>query len=1226
MNNSKFIFLVGYFGFGNTGDEAILSAMLAHFRGQRSDLHFVVASGDPEQTTAAHGVVAIRWTDIAAIYHSVESADLVVIGGGGLFHDYWGLDPDSLLTSRHWGITYYAGPALLARLYRKPLMLFGVGVGPLYSAYGKELTRRAAMGATAITVRDGESKRLLEQLGVPAQAVRLTADPGFLLDLNRSGSLQQALPSGFELKRPVLAIAARHWSVGVYPDYLERELAAAIDVFIRQTGGSAVLVPFQHSLGEREDDTATARRIRGHMRLGDDQVAIARPGSPNEIYSWLHDSDLVLGMRLHALVFAAMAGVPAVALIYDPKVQELVGRLGTGEFALDVKDVDARRLADQLAGALARREELGQAMRIAAGEMRQEAFENISIAVGLLEVLPVDAGTRLDGLDLFEERDTERASALSQQLQRSEAERRDIARMLTVAETSLSEAESRIRALRSSLAGLQSRLDAETAQRENYAVTLRDADATRAALIAEIDRFEALFQKALAGYRSQRAWKGMLLLRKGYTLFHRSVLDFLGWGAGLLFGRTGDLEEHELGFPSIHVPETWRAARKIAAPAEAQTAAEAPSAAPEDRPPQRDRYDVVILAIIDYDFRFQRPQQVAAEFARRGHRVFWISPSRFLPASSPAAYETVALRENVWEVHLRSRQPDIYLGELLPEHVEAMAAALHDLYRDWGIAEHTVLLQLPFWRRLALELRSSYGGPLLYDCMDDWETFENLGPFNVSEERDLVRECDVLVVTGAELVRKFRDQGLNPLLARNGADYAFFAAARPNDLLAGVPRPVIGYFGAIADWIDLDLVCAVARSRPQYSFVLIGQVFGRDVSALEALENVRLLGNRPYADIPSYLHNFDACLIPFLLNQVTKATDPVKLYEYLSLGKPVIATDMAELGQCGDLLYIGRDPEDFARKVDEAIAEKDPDLVRRRIEFARANTWSSRVQEIDAGVRAAFPLLSILIVTYNSECFVRPCLDSILRNTSYPEFEVLLVDNGSTDGTVELLQEYAERDGRLRICPLAENLGFAGGNNHAARLSRGRHLIFLNIDTMVTPGWVGLLLRHIHRDPSIGLLCPVTNFAGNEVKINVSYSEWKGMERFARALAAVKTGEKLAIRVAPLYCALMPREVWENVGEMDTRYEIGMFEDDDLSLRVKQAGYGIYAAEDCFIHHFGQGSFSKLPDEAYNRIFEANRKRFESKWKQPWVVHRTRPGVRPPFEEKRFEPAAFVAG
>jgi GT2 family glycosyltransferase len=238
---------------------------------------------------------------------------------------------------------------------------------------------------------------------------------------------------------------------------------------------------------------------------------------------------------------------------------------------------------------------------------------------------------------------------------------------------------------------------------------------------------------------------------------------------------------------------------------------------------------------------------------------------------------------------------------------------------------------------------------------------------------------------------------------------------------------------------------------------------------------------------------------------------------------------------------------------------------------------------------------------------------------------VILVDNASADDSASIMQEFVDRDSRFRLTVLERNLGFAGGNNYAARQANGKYLVFLNIDTIVTAGWIGRLLRHFERDASIGLLCPVTNFAGNEVKINVNYSDCRGMERFARALAMDKEEQRLEIRVAPLYCAMIPRDVWERVGEMDTQYEIGMFEDDDLSVRVRQAGFGIFAAEDCFIHHFGQGSFSKLSGETYNKIYEANRRRFETKWSESWVVHRTRPGVRPPFEEARFEPAHFGA-
>src|SRR5438105_4709078 len=101
------IFLVGYYGFGNVGDEAILSTILTEFHASRPQARIVVASGDPAQTSAAHRVEAIPWNDMAAIHRAVQACDLVLIGGGGLFHDYWGVDPDTFLTDKHWGIAYY---------------------------------------------------------------------------------------------------------------------------------------------------------------------------------------------------------------------------------------------------------------------------------------------------------------------------------------------------------------------------------------------------------------------------------------------------------------------------------------------------------------------------------------------------------------------------------------------------------------------------------------------------------------------------------------------------------------------------------------------------------------------------------------------------------------------------------------------------------------------------------------------------------------------------------------------------------------------------------------------------------------------------------------------------------------------------------------------------------------------------------------------------------------
>ena len=351
-------------------------------------------------------------------------------------------------------------------------------------------------------------------------------------------------------------------------------------------------------------------------------------------------------------------------------------------------------------------------------------------------------------------------------------------------------------------------------------------------------RFSEAFDHTLSIYRSQRAWRIMLAISRAYSMAVRQ-----GWKGGLrlLFGPRPPLAEFEPVFPLLR--------RYLPFP-ESGTPDDTTSAVPAGVAPRR--YDVIILAIIDFDTRFQRPQQIAAQLSRDGHRVFWVSPTRVVPPGSPAPYHATLLRENLWEVHVRGSALDPYFGIPPDGVVNQFCSNLRHLYRDFTVAESVIVAQLPFWRQFALNLRREPCSSVVYDCMDDWDTFENLGDFNRTEEPLLAAECDLLVVTAAKLVEKFAARGVDSVLVRNGADFDFFRQAEPRSELAALTRPVVGYFGAIADWIDLDLVHAVAKSRPRYSFVLVGQVFGRDTSALDRLPNVRLLGGRPYEQMPAY--------------------------------------------------------------------------------------------------------------------------------------------------------------------------------------------------------------------------------------------------------------------------------------------------------------------------------------------------------------------------------------
>jgi GT2 family glycosyltransferase/glycosyltransferase involved in cell wall biosynthesis len=751
------------------------------------------------------------------------------------------------------------------------------------------------------------------------------------------------------------------------------------------------------------------------------------------------------------------------------------------------------------------------------------------------------------------------------------------------------------------------------------------AEVSRLEVVEALDDFSAQMETLLATYRSQRAWKVMVWLRKAYTILTRQgKAAFLRFLAATPFTGGGPLETHEPEFPVLGtcLPHDLRKPY-TAEPLAPELVDEVRLRRRRGVVPPADRYTVVVLPVFHYDYQFQRPQQLASHLARAGHRVFWICPRLHLKPDSPAPYRLREREKNLWEVNLRGRRFDFHAEVAGRETAALMLSSLERLYAECGIAENCVLVEWPAWHPVARPLGERFGARIVYDCMDNWDTFPDAGRPVVEEERRLAQSCDLVVVTSGALQAKFAALGKPAAVLRNAVDFDFFARAAPAEVLPGLRRPVVGYYGAIASWTDLDLVERAARSRPQYTFVLVGQNHDQDVARLAALDNVRILGQRPYREMPAWLRAFDVCMIPFRLSAITQATDPVKLYEYFSLGKPVVATAMRELAAFGDLLYRAADAEDFLGRLDAAAAEDDPELRRRRIEFARANTWAARVAALDAEIRKTFPLLSILLVTHNSREFVGPCLDSIRRHTHWPNYEVVAVDNASADGTAELLKSRAAADPRLRVFPLESNTGFAGGNNFAARQARGEYFVLLNADVLVNAGWAERLLRPIRRNPQAAIAVAVTNFAGNEAKINAEYRNQEEMEAFAGQIARERAGQSLDLRVAPLFCALIPRSIWRQLGELDESFTVGMFEDDDYSQRARRAGYRLVTAEDCFVHHFGQGSFAQLPAAESERIFEANRERFERKWGEAWQPHRYRPQIRPAHRERRFLPAEF---
>jgi GT2 family glycosyltransferase len=250
---------------------------------------------------------------------------------------------------------------------------------------------------------------------------------------------------------------------------------------------------------------------------------------------------------------------------------------------------------------------------------------------------------------------------------------------------------------------------------------------------------------------------------------------------------------------------------------------------------------------------------------------------------------------------------------------------------------------------------------------------------------------------------------------------------------------------------------------------------------------------------------------------------------------------------------------------------------------------------------AEAPRASLLMVTFGNLGLTRLCLASLQRAAGALPFELIVVDNASPDGSATWLRE-TEASGLLplRLIANPSNAGFAAANNQAARSARGDTLVFLNNDTVVTPGWLEHLVGHLDRDARLGLVGPVTNSCGNEAEVPIDYRDLEGMFAFAERYTRTHTGERVELPMLTLFCAAMPRTLFEQIGGLDERYRVGMFEDDDLAMAVRTHGRAVMLARDVFVHHYGGAAFLSLPPERYLRIWWENRRQFERKWRVRW--------------------------
>ncbi len=312
------IVLSGYYGFDNVGDEAILFAIIQSLKEYHPGVNLTVLSNNPEKTAASYKVDAVNRWNINEVRKALKESDCLISGGGSLLQDETGMK----------SISYYSGVMKIAQFLKKPVFIYAQGMGPVKSKINRQIMKHVLQRSEMITVRDKHSKSFLQSIGV-SKPIQLVPDP--VMGIDASG-FSSGLTTGTDSNKRVISVSIRNWTEDL--SYLNK-VAAGLDQ-LADNGHEILMIPMH---GKYDHDTS--KNVAGMMT---NKVEIfPYDSSIEEKMAAVKESDVLLGMRLHALIFASVGNTPFVALSYDPKIdsfaeivdQKVLGNVSSDDWSAD---------------------------------------------------------------------------------------------------------------------------------------------------------------------------------------------------------------------------------------------------------------------------------------------------------------------------------------------------------------------------------------------------------------------------------------------------------------------------------------------------------------------------------------------------------------------------------------------------------------------------------------------------------------------------------------------------------------------------------------------------------------------------------------------------------------------------------------------------------------------------------------------------------------------------
>ena len=365
---------------------------------------------------------------------------------------------------------------------------------------------------------------------------------------------------------------------------------------------------------------------------------------------------------------------------------------------------------------------------------------------------------------------------------------------------------------------------------------------------------------------------------------------------------------------------------------------------PSDFPRSEKTKDIFIFPFIDWHYRFQRPQHLALGLAKQNTRIFYLACSPLIASHSrPYAIDTKP-SDNIVIVQLENGDTnlhDFFTDKMTLPQIQTYQKSFEALCQDFEISSPTAIIQHPYWAPLIETLPIHL---TIYDCLDFYAGFNNRQQDQLNDlEARLIEKADAVTVT-SEFLHHHIDMPHKSHIVRNGCEFDKFANASPVKANDNVR---VGYVGAVSTWFDFDAVYAAALAYPEWQFDIYGRIEGV-FSFANTPPNVEFHGEITYQDVPKTIASFDVGIIPFKINRLTKATNPVKVYEYMAAGKPVVSSALPEVIHMNhDDILISHSNEGFIEHLARAsFISQEPDKIKLRQQWAKSQDWSLRVDDI----------------------------------------------------------------------------------------------------------------------------------------------------------------------------------------------------------------------------------------------------------------------------------------